>query len=83
MKTLINFWHNHVQKTLGWAIGILGGVDLLSLLGNVGHDIVTLVGPIKYATIHLVAGTLIALRAHQASNVPAPLPPPSVPPITQ
>jgi hypothetical protein len=77
MQTLINFWHNHVQKTLGWFIGAVAGVDIMQLFGFVGMDLRQLLGPIKYATVHFLAGLLIAVRAHQASNAPKPLPPPA------
>jgi hypothetical protein len=76
MQTLINFWHNHVQKTLGWFVTTVAGIDILQLFGVIGMDLRQLLGPVKYAAVHCLAGLLIAVRGHQASNAPKPLPPP-------
>lgn len=74
---LKNWWHNHVQKTLGWLSGLIGGGSLLSYLAGYERFVTQLVGVKTFAALMLGIGAVVAIRAHQATaQQNASLPPP-------
>jgi hypothetical protein len=67
----VNFWMNHVQKTIGTIVVVLASSDLIAYTLNYQSEVKALIGAKGYAGLRLALGLLVVTRAAQASRAKA------------